>query len=278
MKSIASTYWDVMTKSGITVGGVAFVLMASTAALAGDPIPGVELHSCPPCCGNSCIVKKPDTEKAGDTVAKHPKSDTSTTDANGSISSTQDFGRKFGAPGSAAIPNQPSSQHTRHGVKSGTTNAIPGSAPTPHALLPGGTTATGAALSGMGSLSVPVVVVNKTSLVLSTNPEDLGYYYYSMTATCQHSGMPAVIGHFGIPAGQHGTMPNIVTGSTCSLQEPPPPVRHGSSGCKIGSAVWQTTYSMQPVLITAGHTSTITVTNTLVCNSDVSERTHAQQQ
>jgi hypothetical protein len=63
-------------------------------------------------------------------------------------------------------------------------------------------------------------------------------------------------------------MPNIVTGSTCSLQEPPPPVPHGNSG----------TYSTQPVLITAGHTSNITVSNTLDCLNNVSEHAHGQQQ
>jgi hypothetical protein len=147
-----------------------------------------------------------------------------------------------------------------------------------HALPSKGTTATGSALSGMGSLSIPVVVINRTSLALSTNPYDLLHYYYSMSSTCQHSGLPPQTDHYGIPAGQHGGLSNIVTGSTCSVLEPPPPVPHGNSGCKLSPPVWQTTYSMQPVLITAGHTSTITVTNTLLCSSDVSQRVHGQQQ
>ena len=100
------------------------------------------------------------------------------------------------------------------------------------------------------------------------------HYYYAMTANCQHWGLPVMTTHFGIPNGQRGTVSNIATGSTCSVQEPAPPVPLGNPGCRIGPAVWKMTYSMQPVLVTGNHASHISVTNTLQCKFDQPAQIH----
>ena len=118
--------------------------------------------------------------------------------------------------------------------------------------------------SPTGSLTVIKSVVNATG-----GPAPIPATF-AMTVTCTPSGptnQPV-----SVPPGSTGTtVSGIAAPSQCTVTETAlAPIAH-AEGCKGGSASWATAYSpAQPVQITAGGTTTVTVRNTLTCDKPVS--------
>jgi len=113
-----------------------------------------------------------------------------------------------------------------------------------------------------GSLNIMKTVVNLTGGVVPAMPASFG-----MSVDCTPA-RPTNKSIITVTTGGAGTpVAAIAAGSSCRVAEKPPATILRLEGCKGGSATWTTTIlPAMPVIIVAGVTTKVTVTNTLKCD------------
>ena len=113
----------------------------------------------------------------------------------------------------------------------------------------------------ISEVRVAKVVVNNTP-----NPADVSGLSYPMNVSCVTGTMPPTTLPITLAGGGSLVLPNIPSGSVCTVSETPPPAP--TTGCPAGSVpTWVTppTYAPPSVTTGSGTPPVLTVTNTLNC-------------